>query len=461
LHKQLAKKAFRYAKQPMKLPRHPPSLTDIWTGISPDRLIQLISLMNELEADPKYLHWDELYHRQPSPPMTREEWWFGLKMRRRPAKSIPLLDIDGKPFSFNVPGSVQEGLHRIDLNAGGSVEASQPALEPITNPVTRKRYLMRSLMEEAITSSQLEGAATTREVARDMIRQKRQPKDRGERMILNNFLTMQHVGQLREQPLSQDLIFEIHRLVTQDTLDDPTAAGRPRNDNEYRVVGDEFGEVFHRTPPASQLESRMAAMCEFANGRTPEGFIHPAIRSILLHFWLAYDHPFPDGNGRTARALFYWSMLRHRYWLFEYASISQIILRGPARYGRAFLHTETDDNDLTYFIIYNIEVIIKAIEELFRYIDHRGRELRALDVSLRGMAELNNRQRDLIKHALRNLGFQYTIETHRNSHDVVYETARSDLDDLVNRGLLVKRRMRRAFVFFPVADLEEGLRRDG
>ena len=59
------------------------------------------------------------------------------------------------------------------------------------------------------------------------------------------------------------------------------------------------------------------------------GFIHPMIRSIILHFWLAYDHPFVDGNGRTARALFYWSMLRHGYWLFEFISISQIILKGP------------------------------------------------------------------------------------------------------------------------------------
>ena len=208
-----------------------------------------------------------------------------------------------------------------------------------------------------------------------MIRENRQPRNRGERMILNNFLTMQHVGELRDQPLSQDLIFEIHRRVTQNTLDDPTAAGRRRMHDEYRVVADDSGEVFHRPPPERQLRDRMTAMCEFANGRTPEGFIHPVIRSIVLHFWLAYDHPFVDGNGRTARCVFYWSMLRHRYWLFEYVSISRIILRGPAQYGRAFLHTETDDNDLTYFIIYHLEVINKAIAELFDYVENRGREL--------------------------------------------------------------------------------------
>ena len=92
--------------------------------------------------------------------------------------------------------------------------------------------------------------------------------------------------------------------------------------------------------------------------------MHPAIRAIILHFWLAYDHPFIDGNGRTARALFYWLMLRHGYWLFEFISISEIILKAPVQYGEAFLYTETDQNDLTYFIIHQTEVIRKSMQSL-------------------------------------------------------------------------------------------------
>ena len=109
-------------------------------------------------------------------------------------------------------------------------------------------------------------------------------------------------------------------------------------------------------------------MCDFANGKTPGEFVHPAIRSIILHFWLAYDHPFLDGNGRTARALFYWSMLHHHYWLCEFISISHLILKAPAEYERAFLYTETDDNDLTYFIIYHLKLIRRAVDELHKYI---------------------------------------------------------------------------------------------
>jgi Fic family protein len=63
--------------------------------------------------------------------------------------------------------------------------------------------------------------------------------------------------------------------------------------------------VFHTPPPAAELPARLEAMCDFANSKTPDTFIHPVVRGIFLHFWLAYDHPFVDGNGRTARALFY------------------------------------------------------------------------------------------------------------------------------------------------------------
>lgn len=51
-----------------------------------------------------------------------------------------------------------------------------------------------------------------------------------------------------------------------------------------------------------------------------------------LHFMLGYEHPFVDGNGRVARAMFDWAMLRNGYWLFEFISVSRIIRQAPAKY---------------------------------------------------------------------------------------------------------------------------------
>ena len=176
---------------------------------------------------------------------------------------------------------------------------------------------------------------------------------------------MMFILEIKNQEMTRDLLFAIHKMVTDGTLGNPAGAGRFREPGEDIVVGDVGGEVFHAPPPAQDVERRIDEMCKFANGVTPGGFIHPMVRSMILHFWLAYDHPFVDGNGRTARALFYWSMLRQGYWLFEYISISNIILKAPVQYGRAFLYTETDQNDLTYFLIYHAGVIRKAIDELY------------------------------------------------------------------------------------------------
>ncbi|MGA2033244.1 MAG: Fic family protein [Thermoguttaceae bacterium] len=438
----------------MKKPQVPPPLEEIWKETSSKSFSKIVQTVRDPLVNCSYLHWDELRHRTPPHGLSVREWWLGIKLNRQSQyRAVPLQDTGGRPFQYLLPDPIPARLHNIDRGAGGFIEMP----EQITNPETKDRYYVGSLIEEAITSSQLEGAATTRKIAKEMIRTGRQPRDRSERMILNNFITMKRIGDLKGEPLTSELVFEIHRLVTDQALDDASAAGRFRTDEEKVVVTDLYGQVYHEPPPASQLEARMAAMCSFANG-TPAGtFVHPAIRAVVLHFWLAYDHPFVDGNGRTARALFYWAMLHHHYWLCEYISISHIIRKGPMRYQRAFLHTETDDNDLTYFILYHIEVMRLAVSQLHEYIRAKTEQLRRLQSELRGIVVLNHRQRDIISHALRHPNQLYTIESHRLSHNVVYETARRDLTDLAERGLLMPTKVGKAWRFSPAPDLEQKL----
>jgi Fic family protein len=401
------------------------------------------------------LHWDKLRRLTPPQGFTTEEWWFAIKFQRNGVlQSVPLNDKQGEPFRFCIPELVQQELHEIDFGAGRSIGIP----EPITNPQTRDRYLIRSLMEEAITSSQLEGAVTTREVAKEMIRTGRPPRDLSEQMILNNFITMQQIMKLKQEALSPEMIFNVHRLVTDKTLDNPAAAGRLRYEDEKRVVGDDFGEIYHEPPPAAQLEERLQAMCDFGNARTPAFFVHPVLRAILLHFWLAYDHPFVDGNGRTARALFYWSMLHSGYWLFEFISISNILRKAPIKYGRSFLYTETDDNDLTYFVVAQTRVIRQAIDALHAYIDRRTAEIREMEAHLRALGLFNHRQEEVIRHALKHPFQQYSIASHQKSHNVVYLTARTDLLNLQQRGVLDRKKRGRKMVFVAPGDLAERLR---
>lgn len=420
----------------------------------PEQMARFFFQMREAKTQRHYLHWDKLRRYAPPAGMSHREWWLVQKLSRMDGlKPIPLKDTAQEVFQFAVPELVMAELHQIDLGAGGLVSIP----EPIMNPQTRNRYLVSSLMEEAITSSQLEGAVTTRDVAKEMIRTGRKPRDNSEQMILNNYATMQRIRELKTSALSPELVFQIHRLVTENTLEDPTAAGRFRRVEEKRVVGDDYGQVYHDPPPAEELEERMVAMCAFANADTPDFFVHPAVRAIILHFWLAYDHPFVDGNGRTARALFYWAMLHSGYWLFEFISISNILRKAPMKYGRSFLYTETDDNDLTYFIIAQTKVIRQAISELHAYIERKTAELKDAESHMRALDLFNHRQVEIIRHALKHPGHRYTFASHQKSHDIVYQTARTDLLDLSERGVLEKRKKGKQMVFAAPANLSAQL----
>ena len=440
----------------MRKPKKPPKLPDILAKIQGDypAFFKNIYSRNVTIQPENYFHWDKLIHLTPPEELNHEQWWRAIKLYRSSLyKKISLHDTDGNPFQFLVPDKVLEQLHKIDMSAGGMV--AMP--DQVTNPQTRDRYYINSLMEEAITSSQIEGAATTRKVAKEMIRSGRRPKDRSEQMILNNYKTMRQIDKLKNEPLSKEIVFKIHQIITANTLDHENESGRFRNPAEHVQVTDMYNTVLHDPPPADQLEDRVQAMCDFANNRSPSYFIHPVIRSIILHFWLAYDHPFVDGNGRVARALFYWSMLRHGFWMFEFISISSIILKAQSKYGRAFLYTETDDNDLTYFILYHLDIVQKAIEELHRYIQRKTEEIRHWESEIRSITLLNHRQRSLISHALRHPDQLYTFESHRQSHDVVYETSRNDILDLQNKGLLTGTKNGKQWIFRPVENLEKVL----
>ena len=437
----------------------PPDFEAMLSAIEPDRLVEVVRSEITVSGG-EYVHWDKLRQLGPPTDLSTEEWWFAIKWRRQALlRVLPLRDPFGQLFQYSTPDIVLRRVHQVDQRCSG--EIAMP--EVVTaDDQARRHYLVNSLMEEAIRSSQLEGATTSRRVAKELLRSGRLPQDRSERMILNNYQAMQFMREIGDV-LTPGTILELHRILTHGTLDDPSAAGRLQTPDEQRVgVFDrDTDRLLHRPPPAEQLPDRLEALCEFANEPDDsERFIHPVVRAILLHFWLAYDHPFEDGNGRTARALFYWYMRARGYWLVEYLSISRILADAPARYGRAFLYTETDDRDTTYFIVHQLGVIQRAVADLHAYLDRKVREVRHVERLMRAGSEaFNHRQLALLGHAIRTPGHGYTFHSHSTSHGVTHETARNDLLPLAEAGLLERRRVGRRYVFNAHAQLAQRLKR--
>ncbi|HMM75857.1 MAG TPA: Fic family protein [Gammaproteobacteria bacterium] len=440
----------------MKIPLPPPPMSELMRELSSEDFADVLESSAPLVKG-RYLHWDELRHREPPQNLSHDKWWLAIRLARAGfLQSLPFFDKTGVPFRFGMPEPVLIHLHHIDRNAAGQIIASSE----IATSEHQARYLIDSLMNEAITSSQLEGAATTRKAAEAMLRDGRPPVSHSEKMIFNNYIAMQRIREIRNEPIAPELIFELHRILTEDTLEDPNDAGRLRTNDEIRVIDKRDGVIIHQPPSFKELPKRLDLLCQFANSdENANPFVHPVIRAILLHFMVGFDHPFVDGNGRTARALFYWSLARSGYWLMEYISISELLKAAPSKYVRAYLHAETDGGDTTYFILHQLAVIRRAIEKLHEYID-RVRSEQSMTEQLLARSKqlrsaLNHRQIALITHALKHPGEQYLVETHQRTHGVSYETARTDLLELSNLNILEKDKIGKAFVFTAPDDLRK------
>lgn len=419
-----------------------------------DLMRVLPASLDEMNRSDRYLSWEELRYKNPPKGITNAEWWIGLKIQRMNGRrDTPLSDKQGHPFTFSYTNMMLDLAHRIDLKAGGALTSEA---DDLLSEAGRNKYLLTSIMEESIMSSMLEGAVVTRSEAKEMLRTNRRPVNEHERMVMNNYLTLQKIQAWKHEDFTPERILELHRCMTQGTLAPAEKAGKLRTDeDDVRVETAIEGDLVHLPPPAAELPERLQRLCDFANEKDSPFFLHPVVRAIILHFWLAYDHPFVDGNGRTARALFYWMMLREGFWAFEYLSISREIFAHSKRYYAAFLHTEEDDNDLNYFICDQLRTIEESITNLYRYIERKLAEQKQLRGRLKETAMLNHRQRAHILHLLKHPDMVTNVSGYCREHDVVRQTARTDLAQLVNMGLLTTVRQKREFLYHPVADFEQ------
>ncbi len=385
-----------------------------------------------------YPYWAKLKHKAKAMGFEAPRLWTAVKYHRASQASRLHLHDD---FSFNLPASLMEGLHNLDMHCGGSLQSD---LGPLPERV-KDRFIISSLLTEAFSSSTLEGAVSTRDRAKELIRQGKKPRNKSERMVVNNYLAMEFLREHRTADLTLPLLMELHSILSKDALDQGEA-GRFRDATEdVHIFDDLNGELIYTPPAAAQISERMSELIVFfnhqqsglnamASGRE-QVFIHPILRATIVHFMVGYIHPFTDGNGRMARALFYWHMLRNGYWLAEYLSISQIILESRSQYYRAFLEVEQDENDLTYFLLYHTKVLIRAFESLKAYLDRKLRQQHINHVDEARRLEILPRQAQLLE-AIRKSATIWTIAQAQTYLNTSYGTARADLIALADRKLL-------------------------
>jgi Fic family protein len=379
------------------------------------------------KIDREYLYWDKVKYSAPEN-IDKHTLWHAVKIQRQ--LNSQTVRFGKYVFHFTITKNMLALLHAFDMDLGGNL-----GTKSIIPASDKSYYLISSIMEEAIASSQMEGASTTRRIAKDMLRKQLKPINKSQQMIVNNYDTITKISNDFNKDFSMEDLLDIHRSISKSTLDNSEDEGVFRKNDDIYVVDSITGSVAHTPPSYNEIIDMIVDLCDFANNDNNDNFIHPIIKGIIIHFILAYIHPFVDGNGRTARSLFYWYMIKKGYWLTEYLSISRIIYTNKKSYEKAFLYTENDDNDLSYFIQYHLNVMKKAFEDLKKYLQRKIDEQQNVHRFI-GVLNTNDRQRYVFKVIMENKHIIITPKELASQFDITTRTARTDLQELVKMGYL-------------------------
>ncbi len=407
---------------------------------------KLQSLFQKISSE--YLYWDKVKYLAPSG-VDKQMLWQAVRIQRQ--LNAQIIQFGNCYFQFTITKNMLALLHYFDMELGGSL-GTQSII-----PATDKRYyLVNSIMEEAIASSQMEGASTTRRIAKDMLRKQLKPTNKSQQMIVNNYETINKISHDKQADFSPERLLDIHRSIASKTLDNSDDEGVFRKNDEIYVVDGITGFVAHTPPSFTEIDTMIQDLCEFANNDDNDNFIHPIIKAIIIHFVLAYIHPFADGNGRTARSLFYWYMIKKGYWLTEYLSISRIIYTNKKSYEKAYQYTENDGNDLSYFIQYHLNVMKKAYDELKKYLQRKIDEQQNL-LKFAGIANINERQRYVLRSISENKRTIFIPKELATQFNITTKTARTDLQDLVKMGYLLATNINKRAIGYIKSDRFEEL----
>lgn len=391
---------------------------------SNEEIAQLVDAINS-----NYEYWDKVKYKSLPEGFTPQMLWAHVKASRLRGMITVWEKYD---INLCVTSKMLRMCHEFDMKFGSFWETDNDAQSP-----EKKYYLSSSLMEEAIYSSKMEGASTTRVVAKEMLRKKKSPQNKAQQMIVNNYSTIRYIVEHKDEPLTEESLLYVHKLMTENTLDDPADAGRFRTNDKVVVADMIEGDIVYTPPTYKDIPDFVDTICDFFNNSNPRTFIHPIIKGIIIHFMVAYMHPFVDGNGRTARALFYWYMLKENYKLTEYMSISRVISKSKASYEKAFRYTENDGNDMGYFVAYNLKALEISFQQLREYIQRKQQEKKAANTFMMA-GNINYRQAMVLQRLTEEPDAILTVRDVQEQFSVSSMTARKDLTDLVQQGYLTE-----------------------
>jgi Fic family protein len=424
------------------------------------------------EAIRDYLSPTELAGRQAPGGLTgRELWEILLAIRRFGATTFPIPVATGEEFWYSITVEGRHCLRTIERHC-----RSDSRLHRMVQHRSGQRFLVSSQVREVIATCQTDGVEVDVEELEHMLHEGRAPRTPAGRLVKNTFEMLGELQSLVNEDFSPDLVRHLFERTTHGVSIGDIA----RTGGHLRGAPPVFQEFTRAHRPRgmwpdhghdedSRAEEVLRQICDYANGKTGDPRESVAVRGYMLLAAMGYWRPLPDFNATVARHMLSLLSVKQDFPVLGYLPVSAMMRRwslgemaaGTVRYSRIESSPATADGiDGTAEILVHLQLTVATIDELQARIQATKAEDEGLSSTLRKNLHLNYRQRDILNRALKCPDAEFTLREHRLAHRTAYSTARADLLELAEMGLVLKRTRAQAFVFSPAPDLRSRLDRD-
>ncbi len=166
-----------------------------------------------------------------------------------------------------------------------------------------------------------------------------------------------------DQPITEELISTIHRIIVTDADDDHCPPGVLRQQDQNVI----FGVPKHRgCEGGTPCRDAFMLLCQSINKDFRDH--DPLIQALSTHYHFAAMHPFLDGNGRTARALE--ALMLQKVGLRDslFIAMSNYYYEEKNEYLATLAGVRAKKHDLTSFILFGLKGIAIQCQRLFEEI---------------------------------------------------------------------------------------------
>jgi Fic family protein len=307
----------------------------------------------------------------------------------------------------------------------------------------RAEATLRSLTEEVIKSSEIEGERLDRDQVRSSIARRLgmdigalTPADRNVEGVVEMILdATEHY----QQPLTAERLFAWHAALfpTGRSGMSKIAVGAWRNEKSgtMQVLSGPIGRerVHFEAPDAKRLDVEMQTFLEWFNAKQ---LLDPVIKAAIAHLWFVTIHPFEDGNGRIARAIADMALARSEESAQRFYSMSAQIREDRSAYYEVLEFTQQSDVDITTWLDWFLGCLDRAFDAAETILESVFKKARFWETIT--ATKLNDRQRSVINRLLDGFEGKLTSSKWAALTKSSQDTALRDIDDLLKQGILIK-----------------------